>query len=169
MSAGSSDSDYLNRMAELLAVRSLKDAFAHEGPSIDSNTGKLQIKQSKIGLRGVFAGEDFKKGEAVEVCPTVSLEHYVGVQGVLIDYIFPHDHEDWCLLPLGYAMMYNHADFPNCYWKYGEVKDINRGWITFYASCDIKEGSELTWNYGKGYWQGRGITPTPDPEVFKEE
>jgi hypothetical protein len=165
----SEDNDYFNKMATFLAARSLKDTFCHEGPSIDNNTGKLEIKESKIGLRGVFAGEDFKKGDAVEICPTISLEHAVGIQGVLIDYIFPHEKEGWCLLPLGYAMMYNHADHPNCYWKYGSIKGTNKGWITFYAAFDIKKASELTWNYGKGYWIGRGIAPIPDPEVFERE
>ena len=165
----SEDRDYLERMSSLLAVRSLKDTFLHEGPSLDNATGKLEIKESKIGIRGVFAGEDFKKGDAVEVCPTILLDFQIGMLGILIDYVFPYTNKKYCLLPLGYAMMYNHADQPNCYWKYGKIEDTDKGWISFFALYDIKKGTELTWNYGSGYWKGRGIEPIPDLNYIEEK
>ena len=135
--------DYLEKMATLLAVKATTDQFIHEGPSLDNSTGKLQIKDSKIGIRGVFAGEDFKKGDAVEHCPTVVINHDIGMLPVLVDYIFPHEKFEFCLLPLGYAMMYNHADHPNCYWKYGKIEAADKGWITFFALHDIKKGTVL--------------------------
>jgi len=154
--------DYLGRMASLLAARSLEDQFCHKGPALDNSTGRLEIKDSKIGLRGVFAGEDFKKGDAVEHCPTVVIDHETGMLPVLVDYVFPHENRKFCLLPLGYAMMYNHADHPTCYWKYGKIEGPDKGWITFFTLHDIKKGTELTWNYGAGYWKARDIIPMPD-------
>jgi len=156
------DDDYMSRMAGVLAAASLKERFCHEGPALDNSTGRLEIKDSKIGIRGVFAGEDFKKGDAVEHCPTVVISRDVGMLPVLIDYVFPHEDSDFSLLPLGYAMMYNHADHPNCYWRYGKIEEEAKGWITFFARYDIKKGTELTWSYGEGYWVGRDIIPVPD-------
>ena len=112
----------------------------------------LAIKRSPHG-RGVFATRRFKKGQLVEVCPTVEVAD-ADVVGRLDDYVYSSVKKGDSLIVLGYGMLYNHSDDPNV--EYDQVEPSK---ITFRALRKIEPGEELTIDYGDEWWDTRGIRP----------
>jgi len=113
----------------------------------------LEIKEGRYG-RGVFATRAFAKGDAVEHCPTLELpgDEVVGQLG---DYVFGSNNgEDEVLLLLGYGMLYNHSDKPNCEYVQEEPRVI-----TFVTIRPVKAGDELTIDYGEEWWSTRNREP----------
>lgn len=105
---------------------------------------KITIKDSKGLGRGVFATEDIKKGEVIEVAPILVLqfEDFVDTRwNLLFEYYFWMDDE--VVLALGYGSMYNHSVSANA----GYEIDIKKKAITFKASKEIKKGEEILFNY----------------------
>jgi len=105
---------------------------------------KIHVKKTKKMGRGVFASQDIKKGQIVEIAPTILLD---SDDSDLIDYtklryhVYEYGPKRVCL-GLGYASLYNHSDEPNCRFK--TFSDH----IKFTALGDISKGSELFINYG---------------------
>lgn len=119
--------------------------------NIDYIVPNIEIKNSKkIGSRGVFATKDYKKGDIIEICPTIS-EETSKFQGIIKDYIFKYD-DKYSLVAFGFCSMYNHSDDYNVLWTV-----LSKDQIKFYASKDIKKGEEILTSYGDGYWKTRNI------------
>ena len=103
--------------------------------------------------RGVFALRDIKKGEVIEVAPVVPVSKNSVVQngdapdGYLLEWDGNYEDEEYCM-PLGYIMMYNHADEPNLHLE----QDYDKYTMTATAMRDVKKGEELCWNYGCDKW-----------------
>lgn len=111
----------------------------------------VDIKKSeKIGSRGVFATKDYKKGDIIEICPTI-FDESSKFQGILKDYIFKYD-DKYSLVAFGFCSMYNHSDDYNALWTV-----LSKDQIKFYAFKDIKKGEEILTSYGDGYWKTRNI------------
>ena len=110
----------------------------------------LEIKyvNKKIGY-GIFTNKPILKNEVIEVC--YCLEMY-GIQSghPTFDYLFTHPTTKNQLLPFGYGSLYNHNNDSNVVWI--PVREDVR-FIVFIATRDIKEGEELTHNYGNSYWE----------------
>jgi len=110
----------------------------------------LEIKyvNKKIGY-GIFTNKPILKNEVIEVC--YCLEMY-GIQNghPTFDYLFTHPKTKNQLLPFGYGCLYNHNNDSNIVWI--PVREDVR-FIVFIATRDIKEGEELTHNYGNSYWE----------------
>jgi hypothetical protein len=104
--------------------------------------------------RGVFATRAFKKGDTVEITPTLELPED-DVAGQLGDYVFGSaEDESEVILLLGYGMLYNHSAEPNVeYVQHGPRE------IAFIALRDVKAGEELRIDYGEEWWETRGLTP----------
>ncbi len=108
---------------------------------------KVTFKKSSFGGnggKGVFAKENIKKGEIIEVAPIIILEFKELVDtkwNALFDYYFWMD--DFVVLALGYGSLYNHSENPNA--KYSIDKKKRE--IKFTAIKDIKKGEELFFNY----------------------
>ena len=105
---------------------------------------KITVKNSGKMGRGVFATEDIRKGEVIEVAPVIVLqfEDFVDTRwNLLFEYYFWLDHE--VVLALGYGSIYNHSLKPNAEYKI----DIKKKSITFTAIKDIKRGKEIFFNY----------------------
>ena len=103
--------------------------------------------------RGVFALQDFREGDVVEVCPTVLLDD-ADVDGLLRDYVYDARQPGKVLLVLGYGMLYNHSARPNLHHR-----TAGRLLVEFVALRDIDEGEELTHAYGPAYWADRKLRP----------
>ncbi len=109
--------------------------------------------------RGVFASENIKKGETIEVAPILVLqfEDFVETRwNLLFEYYFWLDDE--VVLALGYGSMYNHAADSNAEYKI----DIKNKSIAFNALRDIKEGEEIFFNY-------KGSTSAKAPLWFERK
>ena len=120
---------------------------------------KITIKDSGEMGRGVFASENIKKGETIEVAPILVLqfEDFVETRwNLLFEYYFWLDDE--VVLALGYGSMYNHAADSNAEYKI----DIKNKSIAFNALRDIKEGEEIFFNY-------KGSTSAKAPLWFERK
>jgi uncharacterized protein len=112
----------------------------------------IGVRRGRRG-RGVFALRDFREGEIIETCPTVTVADD-DVEGVARHYVFSSRQAGKLLLVLGYGMLYNHAAEPNMFHR-----SAGRQLIEFVALRDIAAGEELTHDYGPEYWDDRPIQP----------
>ena len=113
------------------------------------------VDNSEIHGHGVFADKDYSAGDTIEVCPyLVTDDEDMGKNSVLHDYMFEspnHDSKEY-LIPLGYAMVYNHRESPNAEW---EIKETDYRFVRFFALDKVKQGEEIFHDYGIGYWKDR--------------
>ena len=112
--------------------------------------GKFLIKKTDKKGKGLFAVENIKKYEIIEVAPVLYdyRMFYRFNIGKLRDYVFGIN-KDIIAIPLGYVGMLNHSDKSNCKIKFFLDKIVLR------AFEDIPKGTELTINYGNEYWDTR--------------
>ena len=123
----------------------------------------IEIKQSTLGgegNRGVFATQNFKKGDLIHSAPVLSYpneQHQHIEQTLLADYAFEYGKNHSAIL-LGYGMLFNHSYEPNA------TYDINfdNHTFDFYAYTDIQAGDEIFINYN-------GDVDDMDPLWFNEE
>lgn len=118
---------------------------------------KIEVKDSPGMDRGVFATEDIKKGEKLEVSPILILQFtdFIDTKwNLLFEYYFWLD--ECVVLALGYASMYNHRIPPNAKYKI----DLKKRTITFSALKDIKKGEEIFFNY-------KGVSDSKHPLWFE--
>lgn len=113
----------------------------------------IVVGKGKRG-RGVFAAREFREGEVVEVCPSVSIPEEEAEGEHIRSYVFDSRQPGKVLLLLGYGMLYNHSSQPNLYHRVA-----GRLSIEFVALRDIAVGEELTHDYGADYWLDRGMRP----------
>jgi len=117
----------------------------------------VYVAMSKCHGRGVFARRDLLAGEVIEVCPVIVLggadEQELLDKTHLFDYYF--EWGELAAVALGYGSLYNHSSHANA----DHVCDVHRGEIRIYAHRHIRQGEEITINYG-------GRPDCPDPVWF---
>jgi SET domain-containing protein len=64
----------------------------------------------------------------------------------------PNDGVEEYLIPLGYAMVYNHSSNPNAEW---DIDEEDNRFVRFFAVEEIKQGEEILHDYGTAYWESR--------------
>lgn len=111
-----------------------------------SPSTKIYIDKSAIpnSGKGVFASENIKKGEVIEVAPILVLDFQDFIDtkwNVLFEYYFWMD--DFVALALGFASLYNHSIKPNCKYELKRKEKI----ITFTSVKDILKDEEICFNY----------------------
>tara|TARA_B100000780_G_scaffold266355_1_gene222501 strand:- start:110 stop:586 length:477 start_codon:yes stop_codon:yes gene_type:complete len=116
---------------------------------------KTIVKDSLIpnSGRGVFATDDIKEGEVIEVCPIIIESNIEAVQkSFMKDYVFTDiDDDSKRVFALGLCSMYNHKEDFNVF--YSQEKNPDNMILT--AMRDIQKGEELYITYGKDYWESR--------------
>lgn len=120
---------------------------------------KITVKDTPKMGRGVFASENIKTGEVVEVAPILILqfEDFVDTRwNFLFEYYFWMDDE--VVLALGYGSLYNHSKENNAEY---EINIKNKS-ITFKAKKEIKKGEEIFFNY-------KGSATSKAPLWFERE
>ena len=108
----------------------------------------LEIAQSPIHGRGVFATEDIEEGTLIEFSPLIILpssERGILESSKLYDYYFEWS-ESQIAVGLGYLSIYNHDSPANCYWERLEDKQAMR----VISQSLIPKGQELTIDYMTG-------------------
>lgn len=118
---------------------------------------RVEVKPSPLlnyKERGLFATKDYKKGDVIETCPTLSMKKCdVSNNNIINEHLFKANKPGNSLLSLGYCSLINHSkDKQNCTWEVAE----DDSYIRMYATKDIAHGDEIYTNYGDGYWRGRG-------------
>lgn len=98
--------------------------------------------------RGVFAVENIKKGEIIEVCPLITVpksDMSNLTESILVTYFFYFGKNKLAMV-LGFGSLYNHSYEPNSKYEINEKERV----ITFSALRDIKKNEEITFNYSRG-------------------
>jgi hypothetical protein len=129
----------------------LFDDLNYQATNKDLNyqSPKAGIKISKkLKSRGVFALQNYKKGDIIEVCPCIA-DHTKNFAGLLGDYIYRYD-DDTSIVAFGYCSMYNHSDNYNALWEI-----ISKEKLKVYATRNITKGEEIFVSYGSDYWNSR--------------
>jgi SET domain-containing protein len=103
---------------------------------------KIYIEDIKGKGRGVFANQDYKKGEIIEICPCIKIKD-TELPHPLKDYVFNFNTDD-ALVGFGYCSIYNDSKKPNAFW---EIIDENK--IRVVAKENIKKGDEICQSYGR--------------------
>jgi len=119
-----------------------------ENVNMDYVHPEAKIAFSGIGDRGVFATADYKKGDTIEICPTIKTETEL-VGGKVRDYMFRFD-KKYSLVAFGFCSMYNHSDNPSAIWEI-----LNENQLQMKATRNIKKGEEIFTTYGEDYWKSR--------------
>lgn len=106
----------------------------------------IEVRESEIHGKGVFAKENIKGGCVVEEC------HYLIMDKEALDeYIYSHRQRGGYmnLLALGNGSLYNHSDNNNITWSVDESRRV----IVFKSIHDIEKDEELFIHYGKHWWK----------------
>lgn len=144
-----------------------------ETPEIYMNA--IQIKNSEVHGRGVFASNIIKKDDLIEVAPLIRLEWKLRYQydRMIRDYCWMNTncdcqdckmHGPALYLAMGYGSMYNHHDSPNTKIKldYDNLK------LIVIANRDIQEDEEIFVSYGERYFKSDRRLATQQEETKKE-
>ena len=118
-------------------------------------SNKIYLAPSTISEagRGVFAIQDIKKDEVIEICPVIIVPQKDISnlrESILVNYYFYFGENDEdktrLAITLGYGSLYNHSYEPNATYK----KMTADNTINFVAIMDIKKDEEITVNYNYG-------------------
>jgi hypothetical protein len=135
-----------------LALFSLIYIMIFNKPRINLTGIRVDWSKTKNG-RGVFANQDFKKGDVVENAPFIVINKN-DCSGLIRNYTFEHFQDKTkILVVLGYGMLYNHDDNHNI----GYFFDKHNSILIFKALRDIKKDEELYDSYGKDWWSKRNF------------
>lgn len=120
---------------------------------------QVEVKPSPLldyKERGLFAAKDFKKGEVIEVCPTLIMnKKELAKNNIINEHLFKGRKPGNSLLSLGYGSIINHSkDKQNCTWFVAP----DDSYIKFIAIKDISKGEEFYSNYGDNYWKSRNYS-----------
>jgi len=116
------------------------------------NLSRVEFSKRPGGESTVLAKTHFASGEIVEICPTVILGEEAKAIDKIKDIVFEIDKENnqWALV-LGYGSLYRHADKPNLDYAFNKTTKQ----MYFITKRPVKQGEELTINYGQEYWAER--------------
>lgn len=122
---------------------------------------QVQVARSDIHRFGVFATQDFAKGELIEECPVLRFE--TTWPAVLKDYVFKLEGETF--LALGNASVYNHAtEEASAHYQYFPEEEVLR----LVAAKPIAAGDEIYINYGNEWFSDRGKEVTTPEQATTE-
>ncbi|MEE1945256.1 SET domain-containing protein-lysine N-methyltransferase [Pedobacter sp. KR3-3] len=107
----------------------------------------IEVKESPLHGRGVFAKSKIRKGSLIEQAPVVFLsadEKETLRLTKLFHYYFLFDKSDRpAAFGFGYASFYNHSAMANAFYTFSR----RRNTLNIYAYQTIEQGCEITINY----------------------
>ena len=132
---------------------SISKSYEHFTDDMVFQNPNVEVKNSTIEGRGVFALRDFAPGELIELAPSL-VDECNNFNGKLRDYITDTLIKEKCAINLGYFNYYNHSDDNNANY----FVDAKTSSIKVIAEKAISKGDEIFVNYGEGYWSSRKET-----------
>lgn len=110
----------------------------------------IEVRSSPIHGRGIFAMRGFRKGQTIEIVPTIKYDKTKEFtkESVLTEYDIHY--KDGHAFMLGYGALYNHSDDNNAEWGWRDDGDLQ-----IIAKRDIAKDKEICVNYGDEYWSIR--------------
>lgn len=107
----------------------------------------IEVKESSIHGRGVFACNTIKAGAVIEIAPVILLEKaerdFLQTTALFGYYFVVADENTPVALGLGYTSLYNHSYNANAIYSVS----IQNKTITVKACKTIHQGNEITLNY----------------------
>ena len=107
----------------------------------------IEIKQSTLHQRGVFASKAFKTGTVIETAPVILLKktdkEFLYSTSLFHYYFLVKDEQSPVVLGLGYTSLYNHSYKANAVYSIS-LKDAS---LKITACKPIQSGDEITLNY----------------------
>lgn len=107
---------------------------------------KVQVANSTISGRGIFAAKDFKRNELIEECHAILIR--LPRPSVLQDYVFKWN-DKYCAMLTGNGSLYNHSKLNNVHYEVDEENNL----MHLFAVRDIKAGEELFITYGDKWFE----------------
>lgn len=111
---------------------------------------RLYVKWREGLGHGVFSKESIPKDTFVEIAPVLEFNSKDGVPGPIMDYTVAWNGN--LGVGLGWTMLYNHSDDSNCAFS----MNLYDGLLAILSKREIKEGEELTVDYGENWFSSRG-------------
>ncbi|MCI0680842.1 MAG: SET domain-containing protein [Gemmataceae bacterium] len=98
-----------------------------------------------LGIRGLIATRDIRKGEVIERCPVVFIDnrHTEALKQTAINNFWYEWNKQYRCIVLGYGSLYNHSYKPNAKYHY----DYRNRRLVYTTLRDIRKGEELFINY----------------------
>lgn len=123
----------------------------------------IEVKESLLHGRGVFAQSRIRKGELIERAPIIFLSNEeketLRFTKLFHYYFLLGNAEKRAAFGFGYASFYNHSPEANAFYKFSRKKNT----LNIYAYQTIEAGSEVTINYnGKPDDKSEVYFPNPD-------
>lgn len=123
----------------------------------------IEVKESLVHGRGVFAKNKILKGSLIEQAPVVFLSHNekeaLRFTKLFHYYFLLGEVEKQAAFCFGYASFYNHSPQANAFYTFSKKKNT----INIYAYQTIEAGDEVTINYnGKPADKNEVYFPNPD-------
>lgn len=106
----------------------------------------FELKRIPNKGRAIFATRNFKTGDIIENCPTVTLtpkERKHCEKTLMNYYMYPWRSTRSASVVLGYGSIINHSFNPNTDWK----QNFKSNTMVYRAIKPIKKGDEITVNY----------------------
>ncbi|WP_199141534.1 SET domain-containing protein-lysine N-methyltransferase [Pedobacter sp. ASV12] len=124
---------------------------------------QIEVKESPLHGRGVFAKSSIRKGSLIEQAPIIFLaadEKETLRLTKLFHYYFLLGKPDRpAAFGFGYASFYNHSAMANAFYTFSQ----RRNTLNIYAYRTIEQGCEITINYnGRPNDQREVYFPNPD-------
>ena len=107
----------------------------------------IEIKQSPLHGRGVFACKSFKPGAVIETAPVILLQQsdkdFLEATSLFRFYFLVNDNNTPVVLGLGYSSLYNHTAKANAVYTISLKERV----LIIKACKPILQGDEITLNY----------------------
>jgi len=123
----------------------------------------IELKESPLHGRGVFAKKRITKGSLIERAPVIFLssdeKEILRFTKLFHYYFLLSESEKQAAFSFGYASFYNHSPKANAFYTFSRKRNT----INIYAYQTIEAGDEVTINYnGKPGDQGEVYFPNSD-------
>ena len=119
---------------------------------------KITVKKSNIknAGRGVFATDEIKKGEIIEICPVLIFNKKDSenvMQTLMGEYVYAYERSK-TMFALGYGSLYNHNNVANAKYELIEHEGLpeQRNELCITSLKHIEKGEEIYINYGKDHF-----------------
>ena len=108
----------------------------------------VEVKQSLVHGKGVFATRNIRKGELLATCDMALIHVNENLPEVLATLQFPwiEEYDAICISDVG--SFFNHSNEPSAEVSEGDFENLIQ---TFVAKADIKKGTEITIYYNDAF------------------
>jgi hypothetical protein len=152
-----------------------------KGASTAAEGCKFYLAPSTISGagRGIFAGEKFLEGTAVDVAPTLPIHHKYVSEMQLLNYVYGTNDDQYSMVIFGQSNLYNHRDEEDQVavhheWLDYDVRDPQIHFafpqsdftnVKHLFKKNLAAGDEIFTTYGDGWWDKHNMKTSTTSEI----